>query len=198
MNSAARRCASRPSSSSSGCATTRASRLQAKVFPTTARVCSSAFSAAGSRSMRAVNTACTVAGHWIAANRPAPPAPRRLLPPGPRPYQPALLDEALDDLLDEERVALRLVKNQLLEGLEDRTAGCPAILPHQGGQQLLGFCRAQGVQPQLGVIGLAAPDMLIFGAIVHQQQEAHSGQALAQQVQPRLSLAVEPVQILDE
>jgi hypothetical protein len=91
-----------------------------------------------------------------------------------------LLDEPLDDLLEEERVALRLVQNQVLEGLEGRTAVCPAILPHQGGQQLLSFCRAQGVQPQLGVIGLAAPGMLIFGAIVHQQQQAHGGQALGQ------------------
>ena len=58
--------------------------------------------------------------------------------------------------------------------------------------------RPQRIEPQLGVIGLAAPGVLILGAVIHQQQEARGGDPLAQQRQPGLGLAVQPVQVFTE
>ena len=65
------------------------------------------------------------------------------------------------------------------------------ILPQQCRQQLLGLCRTQRVQPQLGVAALLAPVVLILGSIVHQQQHAGAGHPFAEYPQKGFGLAVE-------
>ena len=56
----------------------------------------------------------------------------------------------------------------------------------------------QWVEPQLGVVGLAAPALLIFGTVVDEEHNAGRRQAVDQAVQERLRLGVDPVQVLDD
>ena len=53
----------------------------------------------------------------------------------------------------------------------------------------------QRVEPELGVVGLAAPAVLVLGTVVDQQQQAGRGQALHQAVEQGLRLGVDPVQV---
>ena len=70
------------------------------------------------------------------------------------------------------------------------------VVPEQGVQELVGAQRRQRVQPQLRVIGLAAPAVLILGPVVDEQQELGGGETLDQAVEQGLGLGVDPVQIL--
>jgi hypothetical protein len=67
------------------------------------------------------------------------------------------------------------------------------IIPQQGVQELVGTGGRQRVEPELGVIRLTAPAVVVLGPIVDQQQQAHRRQALDQAVEERLRLAVDPV-----
>ena len=87
--------------------------------------------------------------------------------------------------------SVRSIK-QLLERLQT------GIVPQEALQQGLGARRGQRVEPELGVVGLAAPAVLILGAVVDQQQQAGGGQALHQAVEERLGLGVDPVQVLED
>ena len=95
-------------------------------------------------------------------------------------------------LLQEEGIALGALDQELLER---RQAG---IVPQQGLQQCLGARGRQRVEPELGVVGLAAPAVLVLRAVVDQQQQAGRGQALDQAVEQRLGLGVDPVQVLED
>jgi hypothetical protein len=50
----------------------------------------------------------------------------------------------------------------------------------------------------LRVIGLAAPAVLILGAIIDQEEEPGGRQALNQAVQEGLRLGIDPVQVLED
>ena len=102
------------------------------------------------------------------------------------------LHQGADALLQEEGVALGALDQALLERLQ---AG---IVPQQGLQQCLGARRGQRVEPELGVVGLAAPAVLVLGAVVDQQEQTGGGQALDQAVEERLGLGVDPVQVLED
>src|SRR5207245_8061929 len=54
----------------------------------------------------------------------------------------------------------------------------------------------QGIDPELAVIGLAAPRVLIFGTIAGEQQNAMARETLDQGVEYRLRLRIDPVEIL--
>ena len=152
----------------------------------TAAVCSRRFSSGGSRSMRAASTACTVAGTWMARQR------LRQAIGSRRADQHARLHQGPHALLQEEGVALGARDQQ---PLERRQAG---IVPEQGLEELVGARRRQRVEPQLGVVGLAAPAVLVLGAIVDQQEDAGRRQALDQAVQQGLGLGIDPVQVLKD
>ena len=62
----------------------------------------------------------------------------------------------------------------------------------------MGLLLPQRVQPQLGVIRLTTPGVLVLRAIVDQQQDGRRRHTLAQQLQPGLGLAIEPVQVFDQ
>jgi hypothetical protein len=62
---------------------------------------------------------------------------------------------------------------------EERLEGCQAgVLAEQGVQERVGTGRRQGIEPQLGVVRLAAPTMLVLGPVRDQEQEPGGGQAL--------------------
>ena len=56
----------------------------------------------------------------------------------------------------------------------------------------------QRIEPQLGVIGLVPPGVLILGAVGDEQQEVRRRQALDQAVEAGLRLGVDPVQVLHD
>ena len=65
-------------------------------------------------------------------------------------------------------------------------------------QQRVRALGAERIDSNLGVAGLAAPGVAIFGSIVDQQQDPGGRQALHQAVEQRLGLAVDPVQVLED
>ena len=58
--------------------------------------------------------------------------------------------------------------------------------------------RAERVQPQLRVVGLTAPAVLILWPVVDEQQQASHRQALDEIVEQRLGLRVDPVQVFED
>ena len=70
--------------------------------------------------------------------------------------------------------------------------------PSSAGQQLVGALGRQRVDPELGVVALAAPGVAVLRAVVDQQQDPGGRQALDQAVEQRLGLGVDPVQVLED
>src|SRR5262249_21913958 len=95
-------------------------------------------------------------------------------------------------LLQEEGIAPSTCNEQVRERLQ---AG---VVPEQGVQELIGAQRWQRVQPQLCVIGLAAPAVLVLGPVVDEQQDLGGGETLDQAVEQDLGLGVDPVQVLTD
>src|SRR3989442_12578065 len=71
----------------------------------------------------------------------------------------------------------------------------PYIVPQQRREERLGAGGRQRVEPQLRVVRLAAPDVLVLRPVVDQQQQVRRRQALDQAVEQRLRLGVNPVQV---
>ena len=99
------------------------------------------------------------------------------------------LHQGAHALFQEEGVALGARDQQRLERCQ---AG---VVAQQRLQELVGTRRGQRVEPQLRVVGLAAPAVLILGPVVDQQQEPGRGQALHQAVEQGLRLGINPVQV---
>ena len=55
----------------------------------------------------------------------------------------------------------------------------------------------QGVEPDAGIVGLAAPAVRVLGPIVDEERDAGEGQAFHEAVEEGLRLAVHPLQILE-
>jgi hypothetical protein len=118
---------------------------------------------------------------------------------GPRqPVGPTLtgegpgLRERPHALLQEERVALCPPDQHARERLE------VGVGPEQGAEQLLGGLRGQGVQPDLRVVGAAAPWVLILRPVVNEEQQPSGRQALDEPIGQRLGLSVGPVEVLED
>ncbi|MNI32375.1 hypothetical protein D3C73_862850 [compost metagenome] len=103
------------------------------------------------------------------------------------PEQRFLLDQRLDHFLHEERVALRLLQDELFEGNEG------GIVPKQGREQSLGFGRAQRFEPQLAAMTRARPHRLILGPVVHEEQDRGARQAIDEVCEECFGLAVQPL-----
>ena len=70
--------------------------------------------------------------------------------------------------------------------------------PEQRAEELLGGLRREGVQPELRVVGPAAPGVLILRPVVHEQQQPGGRQALDEPIEQRLGLGVDPVEVLED
>ncbi|MNO80546.1 hypothetical protein D3C76_717570 [compost metagenome] len=103
-----------------------------------------------------------------------------------------LLDQRLHHFLHEERVALRLIQDELFEGGEG------GIVPKQGCEQCLCFGRAQRFEPQLAAMIRARPHRLILGPVVHEEQDRGARQVVDQVHEECFGLAVQPLQILEQ
>ena len=101
------------------------------------------------------------------------------------------LDQRPHALLQEERVSLRAPDEEPADLRHPRAATEEAL------QQLAGGPRRQRVEPDLLVVGFASPSVPVLRPIVHQQEQPGRGKALDEQIQPGLSLGIDPVQVLD-
>src|SRR5207249_1398889 len=100
------------------------------------------------------------------------------------------LHQRPDRLFQEERVPA--LDEELLERSE------PGVVAEEGVQQFPGTLGRERVQPQLAVIRLAAPGMLVLGTVAHEQQQASRPEAVDEAVEYRLGLAVDPVEVLED
>ena len=73
----------------------------------------------------------------------------------------------------------------------------PYVVPQERLEECLSARRRQRVEPQLGVIGLAPPAVLILWPVVDQQQEPGRREALDQRIEQGLRFGIDPVQILE-
>jgi len=74
----------------------------------------------------------------------------------------------------------------------------PGSGPKEGLEQGVGALGGQRVDPELRVVGLAPPAVLVLRAVVHEEEEARRGQALQQGVEQGLGLGVDPVEVLED
>jgi hypothetical protein len=102
------------------------------------------------------------------------------------------LHEGLHGLFQEEGVALGPRDQHPLE----RSNG--SVLAQQGIQQRVGAGGLQRVDPQLEVVGLPAPGVLVFGTVVDEEQDARRREALDQPVEQGLGLGIDPVEVLED
>jgi hypothetical protein len=76
-------------------------------------------------------------------------------------------------LLEEEGIPLRPLDEELLERAEGRIGAEERL------EQRVGVLGWQGINPELAVVGLAAPGVLVLGAVVDKEHEARQGLDLA-------------------
>jgi hypothetical protein len=115
---------------------------------------------------------------------------RRRHPIGPPvPDEHLRLHQGPHALLEEEGAALGPLDQRAPEGLERR------VLAQQGGEQLSGALGRQRIDPELGVVGLAPPGVLVLGTVTDEEQDACGREALDQAIEPRLALGVDPVEM---
>ena len=74
----------------------------------------------------------------------------------------------------------------------------PGSSPRSASSRSPALSTRERVQPQLTVGCLATPAVLVLGPVVHEEQQAGRAQALDEAVEEGLSLAVDPVEILDD
>jgi hypothetical protein len=123
---------------------------------------------------------------------------RQLLDGPGEPVGPALagqgrrLHQGPHTLFEEEGIRFRPLYQQLLERAEGRVRAEERI------EQLVSALGWQRIDPDLAVVGLAAPGVLVLGAVVDEEHEARGGQALDEAVEQALGLAIDPVQVLED
>jgi hypothetical protein len=88
--------------------------------------------------------------------------------------------------------AAALHGEKLLERLER------AVGTQEGLEKVLGALGAQGVKPELGVVGLAPPAVPVLGPVVDEQEHLGGGQTLDEGIEEDLGFGVDPMQVLNE
>ena len=102
------------------------------------------------------------------------------------------LDQRPHALLEEEGIAAGPGDEDGLERLDG------SVGAQQGQEQLVGALGREGIQTELGVVGLAPPAMLVLRPVVDQEKKSCGRQALDQAVQERLRFGVDPVEIFED
>src|SRR5262249_39307111 len=95
-------------------------------------------------------------------------------------------------LFKKERVTLRALDQKSLQRRQTR------VTPKQCLEKFLGTRRRQGVESQLPIVGLAAPEVLVLRPVVDEHQHRRCRYALDELLQHILRLAVDPVQVLED
>ena len=95
-------------------------------------------------------------------------------------------------LLQEERVALGALDEQR------RERGDASVVAEEREEQRLGGVQGQGVEPELRVVGLAAPAVLVLRTIVHEQQSRAAGRLSTRRSRKAWVCGVDPVEVLED
>jgi hypothetical protein len=95
-------------------------------------------------------------------------------------------------LLEKEGIGFRPLDQELLERVEGRVSAEERL------EQLVRALRRQGIDPELAVVGLAAPGVPVLGAVIDEEQQARRGQAVDEAIEQGLGLAVDPVQVFED
>src|SRR4030095_13787373 len=88
-------------------------------------------------------------------------------------------------LLEEEGIRLRLLDQQPLKRAERHVRAEERV------EQLVSALGREAIDPELPVVSLASPGMLILRAVTDEEQEARRGQALNKAIEQGLGLAVD-------
>src|SRR6266852_4164885 len=184
MNSANCRSESMRFSSSSEVENRRPTSASGNSLPITAKVCSRSFSSGGSRSIREARIACTVGGifSWLRA-RVSFTAPLRTDAPS-----------------SNNASTISSMKNGLpsVRSMMSRFNGATSTPDPSSAVHFVGAVLRQRIEPQLRVVSLAVPLMRVLRAIVDQQENLRGADRVSEQIQKRLGLAIDPVQILED
>jgi hypothetical protein len=105
----------------------------------------------------------------------------------PGAHQHSAFVERAHDLLDEKRIALGPFPQQILERRE-----VGAVSRQRLDQSMRALYR-QGVDANAGIIIFACPRVAVARPVIDQQLDARRRQAVDEQIQKRLSLAVDPM-----
>ena len=103
----------------------------------------------------------------------------------------AFVEQRLHHLLDEERIAAGTLGDKPHERIEFDA------LAEQRRQHRRAIRTGQRIQPELRIVALVRPLVPVLGTIVHQQQHASVGDAIGQEIEQRLGLRVDPVQVFE-
>jgi len=95
-------------------------------------------------------------------------------------------------LLEEEWIPVGSRDQCPLERLKGR------ILAEHCIEQFFGTLGSQRIDPQLDIVGLPTPGVLVLGPVVDEEQDSIRREALHQTIQKCLGLGIDPVQILEE
>jgi hypothetical protein len=71
------------------------------------------------------------------------------------------------------------------------------VLSQKGTQDFVSMCRGQRVEPELCVVGLAPPSVLVLRAIGYEQEKPCRREAFNQVLQHGLRLGVDPMEVFD-
>src|SRR5215467_7881338 len=97
--------------------------------------------------------------------------------------------ECADALFEEERIALRALDEHVLERGQIR------IVAEEIDEQMTRALHGQRIDAELPIIGLAAPAVVVLGAIARDDEEGRGGQAVDEALEERLRLALAQEQV---
>jgi hypothetical protein len=106
-------------------------------------------------------------------------------------HEPLCLYQRADTLLQKQGIPLGVLDQAFSQR---RKAG---VLSQEGRQEFVSMRGGQRVEPQLYVVGLAPPGVLVLRAIRHEEEEPRRREALDQALQHGLRLCVDPVEVFD-
>ena len=109
-----------------------------------------------------------------------------------RALEVARFDQALHDLLDEERIAAGARMDVLGQAVRAR------VLAEEVGEQRADGVAAERRERDLPVIGFLHPVGAVLGAEVHEEEARRSGDRVDPLGEECLARRVEPVQVLDQ
>jgi hypothetical protein len=72
-----------------------------------------------------------------------------------------------------------------------------SIRSQESPQEFVSLRRGQGIEPELRVVGLAPPGVLVLRSIGHKEKDPRRREALDQALQHGLRLGIDPVEVFD-
>ena len=107
------------------------------------------------------------------------------------PHEPLRFHQRADALFQKQGIPLGVLDQALGQRLK------ASVCSQEGRQEFLCMRRGQRIEPELRVVGLAPPGVLVLWAISHEEEDPRRREALDQTLQHSLCLGVDPVEVFD-